>query len=342
MKPIPLIRASVAILFAELLGDAGVPVDHLWSQAGLSARTRFEPEALIPLRLAIDFMEESAARAGMPDLGIRVARKAGLATVGRFGVAIGRAPTLYRALETACELVAMHNSGARYWLVPEGAAVRFCRRFRDRQGDYRQGDLLTVALMIELVRVVAGPTWHPAQVELQSAAPLELDDADLLGDATVDVGRPATSITIPRALLSRPLLQTALLLPPPRTASPPPGRAQPTDFVTSLEVIVATLLESGSADLATAARAAGSSVRSLQRRLTELGATYSELVDRVRFRIACSMLEDGGVKVVEIAFALGYSDPAHFTRAFRRWTSLTPLEYRQLQLTGQLARHHSA
>ena len=106
----------------------------------------------------------------------------------------------------------------------------------------------------------------------------------------------------------------------------------PADFLPSLEVVIGTLLESGHADLVTAARVAGSSVRSFQRRLTELDASFSELVDRVRFRTAGQLLEDSGVKIIDIALALGYSDPAHFTRAFRRWTSLTPLEYRRHQL----------
>ena len=82
-------------------------------------------------------------------------------------------------------------------------------------------------------------------------------------------------------------------------------------------------------------------MRSLQRRLAELGVSYSEIVDRVRFRVASELLRDDGVKIIEIAFAAGYSDPAHFTRAFRRWTSLTPVEYRRAQRAGSLERERA-
>src|SRR5205085_12419010 len=99
------------------------------------------------------------------------------------------------------------------------------------------------------------------------------------------------------------------------------------------------LLGWGRADVGNAAIAAGLGVRGLQRRLTGLDASYSRLVERVRFRTASRLLGDTGVKVLEIALALGYSDPAHFTRAFRRWASLTPLEYRYRQLADPRFTH---
>ncbi len=88
-----------------------------------------------------------------------MARRSGLDSAGRFGTAIRRAPTLQHAVELARDLVPMHNSGARYWIVEDGASVRLCRRFRTKETRFRQADLLTVALMVDLVRVVAGPDW---------------------------------------------------------------------------------------------------------------------------------------------------------------------------------------
>ena len=330
MKPIPLIRSDGALGFVEFLADAGVPTERLWARTGLPPRALFEPDRLIPLQLANRFIQDAATDQGLPDLGLRVARRSGLERGGgKFGARVRRAPTLYKAFHTACVTVSTHNSGARYWLVEEGASVRFCRRFRGQEGDFRQSDLLLVALMIDLVRAVAGPQWRPARIELQSGGAHELRDCEAFGEAQVEVGRPATSITLPRALLSR------ALAPPAVSAAAVPildardGCGPPVDFLPSLEVVIGTLLESGRADLVTAAKAAGTSVRSFQRRLTELDASFSELVDRVRFRTASQLLEDSGVKIIDIALALGYSDPAHFTRAFRRWTSLTPLEYRR-------------
>ena len=71
------------------------------------------------------------------------------------------------------------------------------------------------------------------------------------------------------------------------------------------------------------------SKRTLQRRLGEMGTSYSELLDHARFRAASLLLGNPAMTVTDIGHQLGYSDVAHFTRAFRRIAGVTPLAYRQ-------------
>ena len=73
------------------------------------------------------------------------------------------------------------------------------------------------------------------------------------------------------------------------------------------------------------------SVRTLQRRLSEQGITYSHLLEELRHDTAISLLRDPSLKVSDIGRELGYRDPAIFTRAFRRWTGVTPSEHRESQ-----------
>lgn len=333
MKPIPVIRASAAAAAADLLLEIGAPVECLWSRSGMPARARIERESFVPMHLTLRFGEEAARNLDAPDFGVWIARRFGLGLTGRFGDAIQSAPTLYSALSVVCSMGAMHNSGARFWLATDGDSVRLCRRLRTADGMFRQSDLLTVELMVALVRSVAGPDWRSTQVALQSTDPRRVCPPSLLeslGDGELKDGCLATSIAFPRALLSRriPGLESSPARPPLDRAWL--DRTPPTEFLSSVDLVIESTLEAEQADVAIAARAAGLSVRSFQRRLADAGASYSEMVDRVRFRKAMDWLHDQHVKIVEIAFALGYSDPAHFTRAFRRWTSLTPLQYRYL------------
>ena len=70
-------------------------------------------------------------------------------------------------------------------------------------------------------------------------------------------------------------------------------------------------------------------VRTLQRCLGDEGLVFRELLGECRRRHAVYALAAGRLSVAAIAKQLGYSDSAHFARAFRAWTSLTPSGYRR-------------
>lgn len=96
----------------------------------------------------------------------------------------------------------------------------------------------------------------------------------------------------------------------------------------ALKDAIEALLHKGDSSLAGAARYFEISTRTLQRRLTELGLTYSRLVDEVRFDMARKMLMSNNVRLRDIATALGYADASSFTRAFERWSGVCPREFR--------------
>jgi AraC-like DNA-binding protein len=102
--------------------------------------------------------------------------------------------------------------------------------------------------------------------------------------------------------------------------------------------IVTTLLGDGAPPVHVVAALVGLSARTLQRRLHDEGVTFARGVTRVRFDVAQRMLADPGRKIIGVALDLGYSDPAHFTRAFARWTGLAPRAFRRLRSTGSPGR----
>ena len=78
----------------------------------------------------------------------------------------------------------------------------------------------------------------------------------------------------------------------------------------------------------------GLSARSVRRLLAEDGITYSELVVQVRLSIVKELLDDPHTKIIDAAAAVGYSDPSHFCRAFRRVVGVTPRQYREAARSG--------
>jgi len=74
----------------------------------------------------------------------------------------------------------------------------------------------------------------------------------------------------------------------------------------------------------------GTSARTVQRRLSEWGLSYEQLLDDVRRMEALRLVEESRLTISDIAAFVGYSDGPHLMRAFRRWTGTTPARFRQV------------
>ncbi|GAB3821623.1 AraC family transcriptional regulator [Pontibacter rugosus] len=81
------------------------------------------------------------------------------------------------------------------------------------------------------------------------------------------------------------------------------------------------------------------SVRSLQTKLKEEGASYQVLLDEVRKEIAVKHLQDSQHTIADIAYLLGFTEPSAFSRSFKKWTGVPPVVYRQSSFELQNVRH---
>lgn len=106
------------------------------------------------------------------------------------------------------------------------------------------------------------------------------------------------------------------------------------DLVSSLRSLLGGLLDE-QISIDTLAQMTGVKSRTLQRRLNDSGTSFTKLLDQVRFEVAAPLICDSDTPLTDIAYDLGFSDPAHFTRAFRRWTGMSPRDYRRAELMAQ-------
>lgn len=93
--------------------------------------------------------------------------------------------------------------------------------------------------------------------------------------------------------------------------------------------LIVDKLPKGAANLEAIASAAAMSAKTLERRLAEHGCAFTELLDTVRCQTAKHYLEETGLRVSQIAYLAGYTQPASLVRAFKRWTGKTPMQYRE-------------
>jgi AraC-like DNA-binding protein len=106
------------------------------------------------------------------------------------------------------------------------------------------------------------------------------------------------------------------------------GSSRKPSFRREVEAAVEPLLAEGDANIDRVAHELGMSRQTIYRRLKAEGVTFEQLLDELRHRLALKLLRDEQMAVKQASWRLGFSDPAAFSRAFKRWTGTSPSEAR--------------
>jgi AraC-like DNA-binding protein len=102
-----------------------------------------------------------------------------------------------------------------------------------------------------------------------------------------------------------------------------------TGLAQEVQRALASRVAGGDTQIQTIARQFAISERTLQRRLAGEGVSYQSLLDDARKEAAARYLSDSTLAICEVAYLVGYSEPAPFHRAFKRWYGMTPEAFRQ-------------
>jgi AraC-like DNA-binding protein len=106
------------------------------------------------------------------------------------------------------------------------------------------------------------------------------------------------------------------------------SRPRSDDLIDKLRHQLREAIKQGEPNVERLATRLNMSGRTLQRRLADLKTSFQEVLDLVRFDLARAYLKDVRLDVSQVAYLLGYSELRAFDRAFRRWASKSPTEWR--------------
>jgi AraC-like DNA-binding protein len=201
---------------------------------------------------------------------------------------------------------------------------------------YRQKADWAIAFACNLMRVgLDDPRWTPQEVLLPQLADETPGErrarAEIMGD-NIRVGHSWAGIRFDAGLLRRPMATADAMIESLmrhygdlRLAALPEQSGE----IEQLRREIARVLVKGEGGIEHLAKANGTSVRTLQRRLKDAAVNYSDLQNDVRKTLALNLLENETLALAEIAFSLGYSEVSAFNHAFRRWVGESPGHYRR-------------
>lgn len=190
----------------------------------------------------------------------------------------------------------------------------------------------TMVRMLKVVRHLTPGNPTPVRVALRRPTTPHLGEYRRVFGVPVELGAPCDAMEMPPACLDAklssadPELHAELL----RIADSELRALAPAEQWPVLLATVERMLPDGDISHGSVARWMGVTSDILKNLVRSRGmSTWTEVVDAVRRPVAERLLRDRSLTIAGVGYQVGFASPASFTRAFRRWTGMTPEEYRR-------------
>jgi len=186
-----------------------------------------------------------------------------------------------------------------------------------------------LALFVQLCRITRDDNFCPARVQLQRDRPKDDSAFNDFFRCDIEYAADRNSLDFDRVELNEPLPM----------ANPELARANDqviieylrrhddNDIINKVRACIIDWLPSGTPSQEKIASTLNTSPRSLQRKLSAHGQSFSVLLESIRSELAQQYLSTPGRSASEVAYLLGFTEPGNFARSFKRWTGQTPSQY---------------
>jgi AraC-like DNA-binding protein len=326
----PTALGSWGLAIVAALRSRGVDAEGLLAQVGLSVDALADGNRRHPLDVTTRLWRLAVEATGDPAFGIEVARHSTFQSFHALGYSVVTSASLREGLERIARFFAIVSDAAEVQLHVEPERLRLTVHLRRSAAPADEAVDALVAAAVRLCRTLSGRAFSPLAVEMRRAPPADPAPYARYFRVPVTFGAALDALTFDRASAEAHLA----------TANPAVARAVDAvaaDYVARLRDshlaprvrdAITKELPQGPPDPALVARRLAMSLRSMQRKLAEEGTSFQLLLDEVRAGLARGYLDEGSYSVSEVTYLLGFAGISSFSRAFKRWTGVSPTDYR--------------
>ncbi len=313
------------------LAQQGVDGHELLRQAGLDPALLDDPNARYPVNSHAELWRLAVAATGNEAIGLQVAANARPTTFHALGYSISASASLLEVFERIERYFRIVTDAAEFKLEKNGDQYKLSAHVPpERVRPAPQALDAFIALLVRFCRELYPGTFRLSCVQLQRPAPVDPEPYFEYFGGEVQFGAKVNGICIPASIAEErlPTGNPELARINDQVAREYLARLEKANITNRVHVLLTSMLPSGTASQENIAGELHMSLRSLQRKLSDEGVTYKELLDTTRRDLALSYMEEGKRSVSELTFLLGFSDSSSFARAFKRWTGKSPRDYR--------------
>lgn len=320
---------SYGLAIAKALESSGVDSGRIFRAAGVSADLSNDPMSRLPISTLTRLYRMCVDVTSNPYFGLAVARHVHISNLHALGYALAASSTLMdfcRRLERYFRLV---SQSAKISLaeIDDQVLLRF-EYLTEISGETEDAFF---SFLVLTMRLLYKRGFNPVRVEFHRPMPREGSEPyEALMRAPVLFSRKDGVLVFGKLDLEQPLQGSV-----PELAQVNDNivvdyiaRLDKSDVIAGVTQKIIEFLPDGDCNRDRVAIALGMSPSSLQSKLSQRGTSFLKLLDDTRKELACSYLGQAARSVTEITFLLGFTDTSNFTRAFKRWTGVSPTDFR--------------
>jgi len=323
--------AAYAFAISTALEQCGIDPRAIFEKCGVPIQTTTDPM----LRLTNDeisrLFKASVEATSDPTFGLLVGQSMHPGNLHALGYALMASTSLrdyaqrlsnyYKIVSQSAEIRAEENAN-EFLIITNVSSGDICWETHDA----------FITLQLRFIRFIYNPSFNPLRVELMRPEPsTDIEKYQDYFNCEIRFDCPEVVIALPSDLIDKPLpgASKELAQMHDQTSAQYLKRMEKQDIINRVRT---TIVEDLSSSAITKQRVADKlcmSPRSLQMKLAAKDTSFQEILDTTRESLALGYLEQSAISITEAAYLLGFSDVSNFTRAFKRWTSKSPREFRQ-------------
>jgi len=321
--------ASYAMAIAHTLKASGIDSKRVFQAAGIQAELTNDPLVRLPTSQLTRLFQSCVEVSNNPYFGLRMAHHIHISNLHALGYALTASSTLMdfcRRLERYFRLI---SQTANITLSEVDDTVHLqIQHLVPLCGETEDAFM---GFLILAMRLLYKQDFNPRQVAFHHAIPREgsepyekffqaeisFEQTDgLLVFAKADLEQNLSGACPELAQVNDNIVVSYLT------------RLDKNDVISGVKQKIIEFLPDGDCSRDRVASALCMSPTTLQLKLSQRSTNFRQLLDDTRKELACSYLSQAARSVTEVTFMLGFSDTSNFTRAFKRWTGVSPSDYR--------------
>lgn len=330
-RPAATVRIGPVSAIPAVLAEFGVAPGRVLAHAGLRASAFDDPETRIPFDVLGRLLWDCARLSKCDHFGLLVGDRFSLGNLGALGHSMRNCPTVGDALREISVDLHQHDRGAVAVLMEidsSSVLLGYSVRRHATEGVAQIYDAAT-AIGYRLLQELCGRRWAPQFVQLAHSLHGSRASYRRLFGSRLRFDGEVSGIAFSRSWLAAPIQGADPLLHRLiRTAMQHADAGADTGFAERVRHSMHQLLPNGRYSAIDVAEVFGIHERTLRKRLAAERTSLHRIVAETRFELSQLLLEHTELPVTEIAAFLRFADLAVFSRAFRRWASVSPSEWR--------------